>query len=225
MEAVQTEWIIYITTNLINMKTYVGQRKLDYTSVDKRYLGSGTIFKKALKKYGRENFNREILYYAYSQSEADEIEIQYIKQIDSTNPKKGYNILKGGNCTVNPKRFKSVECIETGEIFESIAVAAKAKSVNASHITSCCKGRCDSTKGLHWKYVGEERVVYKPPIRTYKNVLCVELNVIFSSREDAAKKLNIQKTHIGAVCLGKRKTTGGYSFKYVTNRVDEHRFY
>ena len=224
MEAKQ-EWIIYVTTNLINKKVYVGQRKLDYTSADERYLGSGTIFKKSLKKYSRENFNREILYYAYSQLEADEIEIHYIKQLNATNPKVGYNILRGGNQTVNPKRFRGVECIETGEIFESIIEASKAKSVNSSHITSCCKGRFDNTKGLHWKYVDEERVVYKPPIRTYRNVLCVELNIIFSSRGEAAKKLNIQKTHIGAVCLGKRKTTGGYTFKYITNRVDEHRFH
>ena len=49
--------IIYLTTNLINGKKYVG---LDMNN-DKNYLGSGVHIKRAIKKYGKENFIKEIL--------------------------------------------------------------------------------------------------------------------------------------------------------------------
>ena len=38
---------IYITTNLINGKRYVGQKKIDHNS--KGYLGSGVLLRKAIK--------------------------------------------------------------------------------------------------------------------------------------------------------------------------------
>lgn len=54
--------IIYKTTCLINNKTYIGQHRIRYAStLDPWYLGSGKALQAALKKYGTENFRREIL--------------------------------------------------------------------------------------------------------------------------------------------------------------------
>lgn len=50
---------IYKTTNLVNGKIYVGKRQMPH--FDDSYYGSGTVFKAALKKYGKANFKREIL--------------------------------------------------------------------------------------------------------------------------------------------------------------------
>lgn len=49
--------VIYKTTNLINNKIYVGKDSHN----DSNYFGSGTILVKAIKKYGKENFKKEIL--------------------------------------------------------------------------------------------------------------------------------------------------------------------
>lgn len=47
---------IYITTNHINVKRYIGQRKYDKNEKWKTYLGSGIILTRAIEKYGKENF-------------------------------------------------------------------------------------------------------------------------------------------------------------------------
>ena len=79
---------IYKTINLINGKIYVGQ---DYNNRD-NYLGSGKIILKAIKKYKKENFKKEILEECNSQEELDEKEKYWILKLDSTNPNIGYNI-------------------------------------------------------------------------------------------------------------------------------------
>jgi group I intron endonuclease len=49
--------VIYLTTNLINNKQYVGRDSQNR----KTYLGSGKFLKAAILKYGVENFKKEIL--------------------------------------------------------------------------------------------------------------------------------------------------------------------
>ena len=50
---------IYITTNMVNGRKYLGQKGFDKDW--KSYLGSGTAFKKAIEKYGKDNFSRNIM--------------------------------------------------------------------------------------------------------------------------------------------------------------------
>jgi len=52
---------IYITTNHINGKKYIGQKKYDKYNHWKTYLGSGILLSRAINKYGRENFSKEII--------------------------------------------------------------------------------------------------------------------------------------------------------------------
>ncbi len=44
---------IYLTTNIINDKKYIGQHRSD--KYDKDYLGSGILLSKAVRKYGRKH--------------------------------------------------------------------------------------------------------------------------------------------------------------------------
>jgi group I intron endonuclease len=83
---------IYKTTNLINNRSYVGQKKSDWFCPT--YYGSGTILETALQKYGKDNFKIEILCWANSKDELNALEIEYIKKysIDENL----YNITEGG---------------------------------------------------------------------------------------------------------------------------------
>ena len=87
---------IYRVTNNINGKTYIGQHRY-YKSLLKNdwYYGSGKLIRKALSKYGKENFTKEIITIAMSQSEADVLERFYIEK-ERAKGKAEYNIQSGG---------------------------------------------------------------------------------------------------------------------------------
>lgn len=59
------------------------------------YLGSGKLLKKAIKKYGRENFKKEILFTFFSKEEALLKEAQIVT-LEIVNDKKSYNLKIGG---------------------------------------------------------------------------------------------------------------------------------
>lgn len=89
---------IYITTNIINGKKYIGQRKLqpNKTPITDNYLGSGTLLLKAIKKYGKHNFTKEILHTCNTQEKANELEIKEINKHNAKNNVNYYNISSGG---------------------------------------------------------------------------------------------------------------------------------
>lgn len=61
------------------------------------------------------------------------------------------------------------------------------------------------------------RLIANDPYKnSRKKVLCVELNIVFESIEDAYKFVKMKDgSGIGRVCNGKRETAGGYHWKYV----------
>lgn len=100
---------IYIIRNTINDKVYVGQttksvrlRFLNHLSAARR--GKDYVIGKAIRKYGEKNFYVETLEECLK-SELNEREIYYIKFYNSTNPKFGYNMSKGGNKVATRKLY------------------------------------------------------------------------------------------------------------------------
>lgn len=84
---------IYITINLKNNKIYIGLTTCNNNS----YIGSGSVLKKAIKKYGKSNFKTEILIdNVESVEKLKVLEDFYINLYNSRNPKIGYNVRPGG---------------------------------------------------------------------------------------------------------------------------------
>ena len=69
------EYYIYITTNSINGKNYVGKH---YGEFNDKYKGSGVLITKAFEKYGIENFSKEIIAVCNSLFELNILETIYI---------------------------------------------------------------------------------------------------------------------------------------------------
>lgn len=87
-------YCIYKITNLVNGKTYIGQHK--YKNLYDSYMGSGKHLKRAQKKYGIENFEKEIIYSRIQYKEtADDMERFAIAKERSIG-KAEYNIADGG---------------------------------------------------------------------------------------------------------------------------------
>ena len=93
---------IYKTTNLVNGKIYVGQHKADEFEPD-FYIGSGTLFRRAVEKYGSENFKNELLCECFSQKDMDEKEMFWISELNTLDSSIGYNLTKGGFGGASPR--------------------------------------------------------------------------------------------------------------------------
>ena len=83
---------IYKIRNLINNKIYIGKHE---GREDDTYIGSGELFQRAVRKYGKKNFKREILRRCETLHELRIWEHVYIKLLHAQDPEKGYNIADG----------------------------------------------------------------------------------------------------------------------------------
>lgn len=82
-------YIIYKITNTINGKFYIGAHSTE--NLDDGYLGSGTAIRKAIKKYGKESFIKEIIHYCDSEDSMYNLEEQLVVVGEHT-----YNLTLGG---------------------------------------------------------------------------------------------------------------------------------
>lgn len=92
-------YCIYRITNKINGKTYIGQHKYsDEKNPMGKYWGSGKALHRAYEKYGKENFEREVIYCRIRDKETvDAMEIWAIAKERKENKNGCYNINKGGS--------------------------------------------------------------------------------------------------------------------------------
>ena len=107
----ERKYCVYIHTNRINGKKYVGQTVNGNRPHKRWYNGNGYIrspyFYKAIQKYGWDNFDHEVVANGLTAQVADDLEKLLISQFDTMNPDKGYNLEPGG--TKNKKLSESTK--------------------------------------------------------------------------------------------------------------------
>ena len=86
---------IYLTTNNITGKKYIGMCSFKGRESD-NYLGSGSLLKQSIKKYGRENFTRKILEYCETREDLENSERKWIKHYNAVESDEFYNLVEGG---------------------------------------------------------------------------------------------------------------------------------
>lgn len=189
-------------------------------------------FDRAIKKYGWANIRHEIIATGLEKAEACAMEIQLIKEYDSTNPKKGYNKSHGGDggnagvpLSEEAKRKIGIAhkgMRHTAEARLKMSVSRKGikpseearKKMSAArkgHITSEETRRKigDANRG---NIVSEEQ---KKIIRdTHRRCCkCVETGIVYDAIIDAKRATGID--NIDRACSGERKTAGGFHWVYV----------
>lgn len=189
---------IYKITNTENGKIYIGQ------SVDIRHrknchnydLKNNRHKNHYLQKEYNENpkaFKYEVLCIC-EKKELNDLEIFYIEKYKTTNSNFGYNIERGG--------------IGGGRMSEE----TKKKISEANKGNTVMVGRKLTDE---WKKHLSEAQPHK------KKVLCIETNIIYDSFAEASRQTGLNRTKIVSCCTGKRKSTGGYHFKYADEKTSD----
>lgn len=124
--------IVYQITNLVNQKIYIGCHSTN--NINDGYFGSGWMITKAIEKYGRENFIKDILftfdnYLDMFAKEKELVNEEFIKRSDV------YNIVIGGNGGPNkgPVGKKRMSHLTTGERIV-VHTSAVQKMLDAGYI-------------------------------------------------------------------------------------------
>ena len=133
------DYYIYKTTNVLNGKFYIGKRH--YRKRDEKwYLGSGIYLKRAMEKFGRENFKKEIIEWCSSSEEVNLREKFWIAELDALNQEIAYNLAPGGEGGfLGEEAHKKTSLKLKGrklpkEVIEKMSKAKKGKKKSKEHI-------------------------------------------------------------------------------------------
>jgi hypothetical protein len=87
-------YLIYKTTNLVTNKIYIGKHITD--NLNDEYLGSGKWLINSIKKYGKENFKKDILFIFDNEIDMNNKEIEIVN-LEFILREDTYNLVLGGN--------------------------------------------------------------------------------------------------------------------------------
>jgi len=203
---------VYCITNKINGKKYIGSSRKE--TIDLTYFGSGRTIVQALKKYGKENFTRQILW--EGEGDARDIETYWLEYFNAANNPLFYNMTNDarGNNLHKKETKKTVSEKLTGrkftkEICKKISDAKIGKSNPKKGkldgpkpgVTKAHKGRISPNKG-HTKQIALYSIdgVY---IKTY------------NSYTELAKDININPETVRQCLVGKQHTICNKQYKAV----------
>lgn len=237
---------IYIITNDINDKIYIGQTRRTIELRWKEHQNStkyehdNSILYRAMNKYGIKHFSISLLkqYSHSSEKSLQEIlnneEIKYIQKYNSLIPN-GYNLSKGGTYNSETRKKPIDQYDLKGNFiasYESIYSATQnltLDNITYSHISECCQGKLKTAYGFVWRFKGEHFNKYTTtgenivPIAQYDlsgNLLQVFDSVIEASI--AIGKNKADTANICACCYGKYHTAYGYVWRQLNDPFDKY---
>lgn len=202
--------VIYLITNLINGKQYVGQtiQLLENRWSMHKSGSSGCLgLKAAFKKYGIENFKIEQIDTSNSLEELNKKEREYIKNLKTLSPF-GYNLTTGGEQNKYSDESRK-KMSESGKKRRPISESTRKK------LSECRKGSKNHNFGKkftedHKRKLSEAHLGNHSRERV--KIFCNENGKFYDSLSDAAKALSINVGHLHQVINGKRKSAKGYTF-------------
>ena len=219
---VKTKYIVYETCNKTNNKKYIGVHKCtDYD--DDEYLGSGKALKKAVEKYGKDKFYRQILFVFDNPDEAFEKERELVTdEIVASN--NYYNLTTGGkgNFEGGSNNGRPIVHLNTRKVYPSITSAASDLSLNFKSLRNAMivDDYLSHLDGHYFVYESDYDPSKQYPVIN-KKVLCVELNRAFNSYVEAAIFLGHKKPDFGGIAIGRAVRNKVKMYKYTWQSVEE----
>jgi group I intron endonuclease len=140
----EPKYYIYEVTNLVNGKTYIGQHITD--NLEDGYLGSGKALKAAIKKYGRDNFRKEVLVFANGPASLNFLERCMVPLWWAELPT-NYNLVEGGGngARMTAEARKKISIGRKGKKFgpmpeaQRLAMSARMKGKQPPHLAKLIK--------------------------------------------------------------------------------------
>lgn len=227
----EKSFVIYKVTCKVNGKLYIG-KTYNFEKRKREHILDKNVdipFHKALKKYGLENFEWEIIDTAESDEELIQKEIYWIRKLNTCvkfENSNGYNITLGGDGGFAWNSRKIAQFSLDGKFircFDSSEQAQLFVNSNGSSVKGCANGRYKQAYGYIWKWFdewdGNDIIPYeKPKSSRRKRIVQVDLdgNYIetFDSVTDASLKSGVGRCNISSCLAGKYHSSGGYIWVY-----------
>lgn len=235
--------MVYKITNNINNKVYIGLTTKTLEERWKQHINAAysprnnaysNIFKKAIRKYGSQNFSLEILAHADTLDDLKRLECHYIDAYNSfafNEPSGGYNATLGGDL-VKLQNCKAVTKLDiiTGKIIAEYSSISEAISKECKGINESCSNpnTPKSVKGYCYFYsqdlvnLTDEQIIEKVHSRYPKLLYQLDTsgNIIKLWRGplEASRALNCSEGNIVLVCQGKRRLAAGFQWCYYKDR-------
>lgn len=188
------EGCIYMITNNINGKIYIGQtrqnlgKRISQHRTNSKLEQSHSLIDIAIKKYGFENFRVEELCKCYGKTrkelvaELSKMEKFYISSCNAYAESNNYNILSGG-LDVSDRCYVPVDQYSVdGEYIQSFGAIIEATDYLGldpsafANVSACCNGRHSTAYGYVWRYKGDAYNKYPIKTRLYRKVNQYSLN-------------------------------------------------
>jgi group I intron endonuclease len=198
MRANKKYYFIYLVENLINGKKYVGFHSTH--NINDLYYGSGSYIKKAIKKYRKVNFKREILEFCNSDN-WQEREKFWINKIGSKFPN-GYNFTDGGKGGEGKIFSESTKSQMRKTRIERGLAKGKNNGMFGNNHTEESKKKMSKTRIQRGTERGSNNPRFDHTIYKFKNI---ETGETFEGYKfNLANKIGSLSCHINAVITGRR---------------------
>lgn len=187
----QKRYMVYETKCKVNNKLYIGVH--GFTKLDDGYIGSGKALLSAIKKYGKENFERRILKVFHLEKQAYKYEAVTVPDKIVKDPMY-YNIIKGGN-------RKGPVSVEERKLQSELKKGMYSGKNNPNY----GKKHSDETR----RKIADRYYPTGKEHPTSRSVTCAETKEVFETMSD----IRISATHLSrAIRTG--GCAGGYHWYY-----------